>query len=342
MPNQVHSSQDEALRWINNQSRASSSYLRYSAFYSPTCSYSIVVQQVTEAITGSGKIMQFCNAGDNVDLLVGPPDWIVNNSGLVSPKTVVMTMHEATRLPKEAVEVLNRAQAVIVPSTWGASCMSAQGVNVKIHVVPLGYAEHVPSSEPSDDIVFGAVSLTDPSRKCLMETVTAFTMLQDPDIQLWIRCREGDVHPTNDPRITFFHTWMPDVEYRAWIGKITFGVMPSAAEGFGLVHLEMSAAGIPVLYCPFSAVNDFMPRRPELMIDGRLMGSSGRNEGQGLWFRPSIPSLRDKMSEAINIASNTMRYLELAYSVRKAVEHLTWEAFAKRLVNVLQYEGFYQ
>ena len=89
------------------------------------------------------------------ELLLHPP----NIAPAKGRKTIFFTMWEASRLPEEWVGFLNRAECVIVPCQWNATCFSASGLDRPIRVVPLGIKEDVFKPVPmrADGLcIFGA------------------------------------------------------------------------------------------------------------------------------------------------------------------------------------------
>src|SRR5687768_15270842 len=71
-------------------------------------------------------------------------------------KTIYYTMWESDRLPQQSVQLLNLAEAVIVPCYWNVDVFKSSGVKVPIYVVPLGIDPRVfkYSNAPAGPTVF--------------------------------------------------------------------------------------------------------------------------------------------------------------------------------------------
>lgn len=314
----------------------------------PEClSYGKITENFVAGLLKAGVPVFPPDSWEFADLIVCPPDAVHATRHRLNPgKSVVYTMFETTRLREEWVNSLNRVRAVIVPSSWCASCFSASGVSVPIYVVPLGfnpnvyYAENRISSAPrwvGRPFIFSTVfsHQTGAHRKNNEAIVETFTELSLPDAELWIR----STRPTDEkqnPKIRWFSEHLPEVAYADWIRRSDCGVFPSRGEGFGLCPLEFSACAIPTLVPRFGGLTEHVPYGLVGELPGEHVPAIFDNRQNGLWFEVDREGLKREMLTVYRDFHASKVRAELA---SKAVQQLTWDSSVCRLLAVLKKVG---
>lgn len=314
----------------------------------PEChSYRKITENFVAGLMRSGVSVHPPDSWEFADMIVCPPDAVHASRHRLNPgNSVVYTMFEATRLREEWVNSLNKVQAVLVPSSWGASCFSASGVNVPIYVVPLGfnpsvyYRKYSLSSAPrnsGEPFVFSTVFSheTGAHRKNNEALLKAFNELNLPDAELWIRATRPKDEIQN-PRIRWFTEHLSEVAYADWIRRSDCGVFPSRGEGFGFCPLEFSACGIPTLVPRFAGLTEHVPYGLVGELPGELATAVFDNRQNGLWFEVDPEGLKREM---LNVYNNWHESEVKAELASKAVQQLTWEHSVCRLLTVLKKVG---
>lgn len=274
------------------------------------------------------------------ELLMHPPNSFCPTPG---KKTAMLTMWEATRLPPYGVEFLNKADLVIVPTSWNASCFSACGVETEIRTMPLGVDPELFQWRPypaglNDLVVFGAAGRMAHGgvRKGINEVIQAFQKAfpTAKDVRLHVKAfPDCPVTQVDDPRIVVTRAHLSDAQLASWLQNIHVFVSAARAEGWGLFQHEAMALGRAVMTVNFGGVREFF--RPDLgyEVEYRLKPAKLAYEGCGHWAEPDEDSMIDQMRNV---------YLDRTGAIAKgarAAAHiapLTWDNSGARLVAMLR------
>jgi glycosyltransferase involved in cell wall biosynthesis len=195
-------------------------------------------------------------------LLLGYPTGYPKH-GLLSamgPRLAV-TMFESTRLPPGWVDVLNRLDGVVVPSTFCRDTFAAAGVTAPLHVVPLGIGEAFRPRRREAGRPFTFLAIGDRGkRKGIMEAIRAFVLAfgDDPAYRLVIKAREVGGRAANilNPNIDLVRRDLSAEELAKLFYAADCMVFPSRGEGFGLPPREFAATGAPVIATAWSGLAD--------------------------------------------------------------------------------------
>jgi glycosyltransferase involved in cell wall biosynthesis len=168
-----------------------------------------------------------------------------------SGELFISTMWEANRFPSSWVPTLERARAVIVPSTFVANSCRASGVTRPVVVVPQGIDPDVYYARPRaerDGLTTLIVAPVD-DRKHTRLAIAAWkkAFAGDSDARLVIKTTYGyHNYVPDDPRISY----VDQVETsRGIVGYYHSAdiLMALGNEGFGLPLVEGMASGLPVV-----------------------------------------------------------------------------------------------
>lgn len=159
---------------------------------------------------------------------------------------VAVTMFEASCLPEGWADVLNTCDAVIVPARFLVDVFRKSGVQVPIHVVPLGI-----SSEFIDPVIrdkrvpFTVLAIADRGRrKGWWEAAMGFYRAfgDNTDFKLILKSRSLSARFTN-PNVEALKGDMSNDELAALYQRCHVMVFPTHGEGFGLPPREFAATG---------------------------------------------------------------------------------------------------
>ena len=278
------------------------------------------------------------------DLVIHPPDDLERLYR--HPNSVVMTMWESTRLKPEWLTAINRYKAVMVPSTWNASCFSAQGVSIPIYAVPLGVDScSIPAkSESKRPFVFGAAGAfaSGGQRKGLENCIHYFQKAfpDRDDVRLHVKLAGGGEHVRDfdDTRIKMQRGMLDAKAMLKWYQRLHCFISAAKCEGWGLHQHESMSAGKPVISIQFAGMAEFFDEAVGFPVKFRLVPSQGLYENLGYWAEPDEGHFIDTLRYAYEHPN------EVVEKGRKAVERakaFSIEASAKKVIEVLR-RHFYE
>jgi FkbM family methyltransferase len=196
------------------------------------------------------------------------------------PELFIRSMFEASGLPTGWSARLNRARAVIVPTTFVADAFRASGVTVPIAVVPDGVDpavyryEQRPERPGITTLIVAAVDsrfsgrpgIAD--RKHLPEAIAAWQLAfrDDPDARLILKCRRGRRSDfPDDPRITLVPGEERGRGIAHWYREADV-LLALGNEGFGLPLIEGMATGLPVIALASEGQGDVCREAKDLVL----------------------------------------------------------------------------
>lgn len=176
------------------------------------------------------------------------------------------TMFESDQLPTGWADDINRSvRRLIVPSTWLVDVFRQSGVDVPIHVVPLGVNpmqfRHI--ERPADRMPYTFLWIgRGDNRKGWDVAYRAFIKEfgHDDRVRLMLKVREHHLMPNgrhlvfDDPNVVLIRedqTSLTDL-----LAMADCFVFPSRGEGFGLPPREAAATGLPVIATNWGGLAD--------------------------------------------------------------------------------------
>lgn len=174
-------------------------------------------------------------------------------------RTIYITRYESSRLPAECVKSLNKSERVIVPCQWNATCFSASGVTVPLHVVSPGinskYFRFAPMNMKSP-CIFGA-TWSDQTNDIIALFQKAFP--SENDVRLSVQFPANTVLPTPpDSRVQPIRALQTERLQALWLARLTCFVCLSPAESWGTMLRQAMAIGRPVIAAKFGGHADYL------------------------------------------------------------------------------------
>jgi glycosyltransferase involved in cell wall biosynthesis len=289
-------------------------------------------------------------------LFVSPP----NDFRVLPCRTYCWTMTEATEIPQDWVDRLNRVNHVVVPSPWLVDVFRSCGVKRPISVVPAGIdpEECQIPSRPNRPYTF--MCLGDRGGRKGHELVYAAFYRAFPrdnrDVRLIIKSVAANPldHHIRDSRVI---TWSENVEKISTIyAQADCYVFPTFMEGYGLPPREAAACGLPVLATRCGGTADDLDQWGIPLEE--YTWAKAMPPLLGEWAAPNIEELVEKMrwlynnqeeGHRIGVAASewlrqhqtyqdsALKFKDLFeeddpwYSSRRhSYRHLTYEEFMKR------------
>lgn len=276
------------------------------------------------------------------ELLLHPPNFMPT----VGKRTAYFTMWEATKLPPRGVELLNRAELVIVPCDWNMNCFSAAGVTAPMRKVQLGintdlfrYRAVMPSEKPI--CVFGAAGRLAHGgvRKGVNQVIDLFyrAFPEERDVELHIKAfPDCDIKKVRDPRVKVTAAYLSEEAMSNWYTNLSAFVSCARAEGWGLMQHQAMATGVPLISSYFGGVTEFF--KPELgyVVPHKLVPGEGAYSLCGHWAEPDEEAIIEAMRTVYN---DRWGAWEKGSKAAEAVAHLSWDRSNRQLAEVLKEVG---
>jgi glycosyltransferase involved in cell wall biosynthesis len=290
--------------------------------------------------------------GEKVNLLIGPPGWVQSHARRIDANTVIFTMNETTAFEEWMLPVFRMARAVVLPTRWGASHLSAQcRTNLNLHVCPLGVDtrkfeplkgnyKHRLGGEP---FVFSTIAdaTAGYQRKGLELLIDAFrhTFPEETNTLLKIRCAPSPRRPDDLPVNAYYvDEELSERDLIDFIRSSHAGVFPSRGEGFCLPALEYTACGVPIAVSDFGALAEVFPTARK--INGKLTPAFG-DYTAGYWFEPYPSDIRAAMIGLTgDVADSTADRPTWRIELHIQAMNYSWEAASMKLRSILNTVGF--
>jgi hypothetical protein len=266
------------------------------------------------------------------EIILSPPE-IAPTAG---KRTVYFSMCESTRLPAAAVENLNKAEVVAVPSQWCATVFSANGVNRPIVVIPLGCSwprENYPMDQSKFRFACAGRMMNGPNRKGIAKIIDCFQRAfpGNAEVELMVKLFPDCSLPIqHDPRIKVERRFMQERELMQWIREAHVFVNV-ATGGFELFPLQAMNQEKPVISIAYGGVAEFFNEHNGIVVGHHLVPARDNWAGLGHWAEADDGAL-----------IKAMRWIEqrgnsgdISWKGWNSVKRLTWERHANLVAELL-------
>jgi glycosyltransferase involved in cell wall biosynthesis len=295
--------------------------------------------------------------GEKVNLLIGPPGWVQSHARRIDARTVIFTMNETTAFEEWVLPIFSMARAIVLPTKWGASHLSAQcRTNLNLQVCPLGVDTRkfepilrgalqgvLRRVEKNKPFVFSTIAdaTAGYQRKGLELLIDAFrkTFPEGTNTFLKIRCSPSPRRPTDLPVNAYYvDEELSEADLIKFIRTSDAGMFPSRGEGFCLPALEYTACGVPIAVSDFGALAEVFPTARK--INGKLVPSFG-DYTAGYWFEPYPSDIRAAMINLVaDVVDSAADRPTWAMDLHTEARNYSWEASSMKLRNILSQVGF--
>lgn len=272
---------------------------------------------------------------EETELLLSPP----HNLPTPEKRTIYYTMWESTQIPLRSVELLNRADQVIVPCQWNLENFKASGVNVPISVVPLGIDPKIFLPRPLNTggpCIFGTAgrSAHGKYRKGVHNVIEVFqaAFRSDENVRLWVKIHPDCELETSDPRIVIHRSLMTSQAIAAWIHGLTCFVSGATGEGWGLWQQQALSCGRPIIAAQYGGLRHFFGEGTGWPVHFTEQPAREGYKDCGLWAEPDWGGMIDAMRDCYANRNEAAQRGERAGSVRP----ITWDMSLERLVAVIE------
>lgn len=275
----------------------------------------------------------------------------------VQGKHWLFSMTEGSRIPPDWVEKIEQCniERVIVPCEHNALAFRESGVTVPISIVPGGIDPDefsVKKLEKSSYRPYVFLTFADRgNRKGWEEVWEAFYLAfggktrGEKDVRLLIKTRAGSPTPVeymcnakdSDGRISY--RMADEEDMLSFYAQADCLVLPSRSEGWGLIHREAAAVGLPVITQKYSGLDDGSTEQWALTLPPGKMKPIPTEAAfcLGEWMVANVYALSEMMRWAFDFPESAHLFGEKAAIWLK--EHQTWRHSALALIDLVKTYG---
>lgn len=261
---------------------------------------------------------------------------------------VLYTMYEMQTIPKKWVAPLAGADLIVVPNEHNRRIFQRY-TDVPIEVVWEGVKPDVFSLErrvkpTTDRFRFLWLGASNP-RKGYEQVCVAWERLlrEYPDVRGRVELYLKTTQPMNEARnmnvmgayAIFDNRDVSIEELVELYHSAHCFLFPSMGEGWGLTLHEAMATGLPSIYTPWSAMQDWVPSKYAWPLRFRLKPIETQSIGSGATYHkapaawPDVDHLKRRMYQ---VWSRYDEAAELGYKGGEIVRRITWERSAKEFL----------
>lgn len=241
------------------------------------------------------------------ELQITPP-WTEPTKG---KKTILCTTLEATGTIKEAISVMSRVRAIIVPSKWNANSIKALGIKTPVYVCPESIDQifRYRKSKYDDDGVFtfgcAGNKGSGMRRKNFELVIRAFQSAFDwtgEKVRLKIKTDTPFSFPITDPRIEVHTSAMAPQDLADWYASLDVFVSASSGEAWGRMVHEAMGTGRPIVAPHCGGAVELMHPEDCITVPWSMAAAGSEYEGCGRWFEIHEGNLMAAMVRAHQMA----------------------------------------
>jgi len=226
---------------------------------------------------------------------------------------ILYTMFESTKMPDDWGRYLRMADKVLVPSEFCRRVMKSQ-FGVDPEVVPLGYDnatfQHIDRNRKQGDVFtflhYDAFKFRKGWDIVLSAYDQEFTEKDNVRLIMKTTVEKLPFVAVDEYRnLEVIHKILTPQELQELMADADCFVFPSRGEGFGLTPLEAMATGLPVIIPNATGMSEYfdwelMPQLDVKPIKAKYSNERFGNMDLGLWYQPTIESVRKAMRQAYN------------------------------------------
>jgi len=325
--------------------------VRYQYVYGKGTPFPVEEKDMTDNyginIIKSRKFIKECP-----QVVYGQGDVFFKNNGKYK---IGFTMLETTGIPKEWVRQCNLMDEVWVPSSFNVETFRNSGVNVPIHIIPLGidpnyYSPSIKSYKRHDKFTFLSVFEWG-ERKAPEILLNAYAKAFKKEDNVLLLCKvinnDGSINvneeigklnlPKNGPEIIFlYNTKFADYDMATLYRSADCFVLSTRGEGWGMPILEAMACGLPAIATNWSSQVDFFNENNGYPVDvaGLIDAKAKCPYYEGFkWANPSEEHLMERMRYVYEHQTEAVEKGKRASS--EVREKWTWESAAKKIIGRL-------
>lgn len=269
---------------------------------------------------------------------------------------ISLVVYETYDPPSYWTSILNKSNAVIVPSWFNYELLNHSGLKVPLYRIPhcLDFDKYninvTPSNSYSEFTFLFFASWKD--RKGGEELIEAYfeEFDKNDNVRLVLKTNvqkarkyvsqlQGRYKKKELPPISFENNILKDNDLPNFFKSFDCLVLPTKGEGFGLPVLQSLAVGVPVITTYFSGLKDIVNNDNAVLIEpeGLILKRQMDNYPQFAnkkWAFVSVRSIREKMRYAYNNIEKEKR--KAICDRDRLINQFSYDVVAKEMDKVLQ------
>jgi len=259
--------------------------------------------------------------------------------------TFLFTMFEATKLHEVYAEKIQKADFILVPSTFVKDVFAPHFPEDKIWVIHHGVEENfrfVPRKRDPKRFRYLWIGAANP-RKGYQELIYVWGKLglaSNPEIELYIKTtRVPGVSIQKRGNVILDSRIATQEEMIKIYQDAHCFVWPTRGEGFGLPLAEAMATGLPSIATDFSGVTDFFDKKVGYPLKYKLglMDMTSPIFGDMGKVEAAFPDVEDLVENMIYVRQNYKHALEKGRLASARIKsRFTWEKSADSLVSSIR------
>jgi len=334
--------------------------IQIASYNNKFSSYSIISERIGKAIEKLGYGVNFREVNDKDPKSI-KLDWLSSKVNSCKPDEELLilpiyfgsreckdkylyTMYESTEMAKDIAVKLSSCKALLTPSMFSGTVLSANGCKCKIFICPLGCytedkEENVFEYKKIDSLdLFTFLIVYNPmhgiQRKGIFQVVKCFleAFKNNNNVRLIIKTLplNTKLEITEDPRIVYINKYMSDNEMYNLFCKCHCYIN-IATGGYELVPLEMLRCGRMLISHKYGGVAEYVNNNNTVLLDDYYIDNA--NEvWKGGWAYVRDEDLIQKMQYVYN---NKYILAEKSLERSESVKDFSWEYCASKIMKAI-------